>query len=46
VPTGTFTVRVYEINRGGPALPWVDTKVTVTAGEEALVDVVDCLPCV
>jgi hypothetical protein len=46
VPTGTFTVRVYEINRGGPALPWVDTNVTVTAGEEALVDVVDCLPCV
>lgn len=46
VPVGTFTVRVYEINRGGPAWPWVDTKVTVTAGEDTRVTVVDCLPCV
>jgi len=46
VPVGTFTVRVYEVERGGPALPYVDTKVTVTVGGQVRVDVSDCLPCV
>lgn len=46
VPAGTYTVRVYEINRGGPALPYVDTKVMVPAYQRVTVDIVDCLPCV
>ena len=46
VPAGGYTVRVYEINRGGPGLLYVDTKVTVVAHERTTVDVVDCLPCV
>jgi hypothetical protein len=46
VPAGTYTVRVYEINRGGPAFPYVDTKVTVSAYQRVTVDIVDCLPCV
>jgi hypothetical protein len=46
VRAGAYTVRVYEINRGGPPLRYVDTKVTVTAHERTTVDVVDCLPCV
>jgi hypothetical protein len=46
VPAGGYTVRVYEINRGGPAVLYVDTKVTVGAHERTTVDVIDCLPCV
>jgi len=46
VPAGSYTVRVYEINRGGPAMFYIDTKVTVTAHQRTTVDVVDCLPCV
>ena len=46
VPAGAYTVRVYEINRGGPPLFYIDTKVTVTAHQRTTVDVVDCLPCV
>ena len=46
VPVGTYTVRVYDITSGGPALRYVDTKVTVMAGEEVRVEVFDCLLCV
>jgi hypothetical protein len=46
VPVGTYTVRVYDVNRGGPALRYVDTKVSVTAGDKTRVEVVDCLLCV
>jgi hypothetical protein len=46
VPVGDYTVRVHEINRGGPPLLFVDTEVTVMFGEELLVEVIDCLPCV
>jgi hypothetical protein len=46
VRPGGYTVRVYDINRGGPAMQYVDTKVTVTAREGVSVEVVDCLPCV
>jgi hypothetical protein len=45
-PVGDFTVRVYDINRGGPPLWYVDTEVTVMPDQEVKVDVVDCLPCV
>jgi hypothetical protein len=45
VPPGTYVLRAFEINRGGPGLPWVDFKVKVRSGEEKLVDIVDCLPC-
>ena len=46
VAAGTYTVRVYEINRGGPVLSYIDTKVMVPAYRRVPVDVVDCLPCV
>ena len=46
VPAGEYTVRVYEINRGGPVLHYFDTKVTVASRGTTTVDVVDCLPCV
>jgi len=46
VRPGTYTVRVYDINRGGPPRWYVDTNATVVAGEVTRVEVVDCLPCV
>ena len=46
VPVGTFTVRVYDVERAGPALPYVDTKVTVTPGAAVRVEIWECLPCV
>jgi hypothetical protein len=46
VRPGTYTVRVYDLNRGGPPMWYVDTKVTVVADEVTRVEVVDCLPCV
>ena len=45
-PVGDYVLRAYDINRGGPALRYVDTEITVTAGEEVRVEIVDCLPCV
>ncbi len=46
VPIGDYTVRVHEINRGGPPLLYIDTEISVTAKEETRVDVADCLECV
>jgi len=46
VPVGTFTVRVFNINRGGPAFQYIDYKIDVTAGHDAHIDVPVCLPCV
>jgi len=46
LPIGDYTMRAYDINRGGPAMLFVDEKVTVTLDAEIHVDVVDCLPCV
>ena len=46
VPVGDYTLRVYEINRGGPPLLFVDEKITVTPDAEIRLEVVDCLPCV
>ena len=45
-PVGDYTLRAYDINRGGPALWYLDTEITVTSGQEVRVDIVDCLPCV
>ena len=46
ISPGSYTVRVHEINRGGPVLLYVDFKVTVDAFRQVMIDVVDCLPCV
>ena len=43
---GEYTLRTYDINRGGPAMLSIDTKVTVMAGTEVRIEVLDCLPCV
>ena len=46
VPIGVYTLRAYEINRGGPAMRYIDTRVTVAANDVVRVEIVDCLPCV
>jgi len=46
VPAGTFILRAYDINRGGPPLRYIDTDVFIISGEETRVEIVDCLPCV
>jgi hypothetical protein len=46
VQPGSYVIRVYGINRGGPVMLFVDYSVEVKAGESRLVDVVDCIPCV
>src|SRR5262245_2598473 len=43
---GDYTLRAYDINRGGPAMLSIDTKVTVAAGTEVRIEVRDCRPCV
>ncbi len=46
VPIGDYTVRVHEINRGGPGLLYVDEKVTVIPDEQTRIEIFDCLECV
>lgn len=46
VAPGRYTVRVYNINRGGPSYLYYDFTVEVNANENKVLDVVDCLPCV
>ncbi len=46
VTPGQYTIRAYGINRGGPALRWIDFDVEARKGETSLVDIIDCLPCV
>jgi hypothetical protein len=43
---GEYTLRAYDINRGGPVMLYIDTKVTIMAGKEVRIEVLDCLPCV
>ena len=45
VPAGRYIVRAYGINRGGPVLLSTDFDVETKPGEVAIVDIVDCLPC-
>ncbi len=45
VTPGSYTVRAYEIQRGGPVLQHIDFDVEVGRGKTANVDIVDCLPC-
>ena len=44
-PAGRYIVRAYGINRGGPVLLRTDFDVESKPGEVAVVDIVDCLPC-
>jgi hypothetical protein len=45
-PAGDYTLRAYNINRGGPVLESIDIPVTITSGHEVRIKVADCLPCV
>jgi hypothetical protein len=45
VQPGSYVIRVYGINRGGPVSLFVDFNVEVKAGESGSVDVVDCIAC-
>ena len=42
---GSYTVRVYNINRGGPSFLYVDFEIEVKSSETKTVDVVDCIAC-
>jgi hypothetical protein len=44
-PAGHYIVRAYGINRGGPVFISTDYDVEAHEGETAIVDIVDCLPC-
>jgi hypothetical protein len=46
LPAGDYTIRAYEINRGGPAMLYVDTPVRVRARETSRIEIFDCVPCV
>lgn len=46
VPAGTYTLRAYAINQGGPSLQHVDMEVIVKPGKQATVRIFDCLSCV
>jgi hypothetical protein len=46
VSPGKYVLRAYGINRGGPALQYIDIDVEAKKGETTLVEIVDCLPCV
>jgi hypothetical protein len=45
VPAGKYVVRVYGLNRGGPIRLTTDFDVNAKPGEVAIVDAIDCLPC-
>jgi hypothetical protein len=45
VPAGNYTVRAFEINRGGPVRLSIDFDVATVPGETTTVDIIDCLPC-
>lgn len=45
VAAGAYTIRVHDINRGGPSLRDLDFKVSVDPYQQVTVDVIDCLPC-
>jgi hypothetical protein len=46
LPAGQYTVRAYNINRGGPAYQYIDTPVKLRARDNARVEIFDCIPCV
>ena len=46
LPPGSYVVRVYNLNRGGPVLMYVDFPIDAKSNEVQTLDVVDCLPCV
>jgi hypothetical protein len=46
VQPGSYVIRVYGINRGGPVSLFVEFNVEIKAAESRSVDVVDCIPCV
>ena len=45
VQPGSYVIRVYGINRGGPVRLYVDFNVEVNRAESRTVDVIDCIPC-
>ncbi len=45
IQPGTYTLKAFDINRGGPALQSVEFEVVTRPGEISTVDIIDCLPC-
>lgn len=46
VPSGSYTLRAYDINQGGPALRHLDTEIVVEPLGTNRVEIANCLPCV
>lgn len=46
VTPGSYTIRVYNVNSGGPALHHVDFPVDLKSSETKTIEVFDCLVCV
>ncbi len=48
VPAGSYTVRAFGINRGGPISEnaGIDFNVVVQQGKQSTVDIINCLLCV
>ena len=45
LPPGTYTVRAYGLRRAGPCCGHIDSVIRVDSGEEARIDIWDCLTC-
>ena|SRR2546425_3558521 len=45
VRPGSYTVRIYDLNRGGPVGWTADFPARVKGEQRVLIDAVDCLPC-
>ncbi len=45
IPPGRYTVRAFNINRGGPAYRYIDFDVEARAGDTTRLNVFDCLAC-
>ena len=46
VPAGRYVIRAFGINRGGPGYRTLDFNIECMPTDTAVVDIVDCLPCV
>ncbi len=46
VPAGHYTIRAFNINKGGPAPRYIDYEVDTHPGDTTTIDILDCLACV
>ncbi len=46
IPTGTYTLRAYDIDGPGPMRAYIDIQVKTSRGADTRVEIQDCLECV